>query len=68
MNQSPGFRCDPCPLGFEGSPGIQGIGLDFARRNKQRCFDINECDDGKNGGCVRHSQCVNTEVGYYVFC
>ncbi|KFM64245.1 Thrombospondin-4, partial [Stegodyphus mimosarum] len=24
------------------------------------CLDINECDDGRNGGCVENSQCLNT--------
>lgn len=59
---SPGFRCDPCPPGFTGSSGVQGIGIEFARQNRQRCYDINECEDGNNGGCVQNSECVNTEV------
>nr|XP_045625740.1 cartilage oligomeric matrix protein-like isoform X2 [Procambarus clarkii] len=65
INMSPGFRCDPCPPGFSGSPGLQGIGIQFARQNRQRCLDINECYDGNNGGCVHNSECVNTEGSYY---
>ena len=42
--------------------GLQGIGIEFARLNQQRCYDIDECNDGRNGGGVEHSQCVNTEV------
>jgi syndecan 4 len=56
-----GFRCDSCPPGFTG-PAVQGVGLDYARLNRQRCVDINECADGKNGGCVPNSRCINTEV------
>ncbi|XP_069980586.1 cartilage oligomeric matrix protein isoform X3 [Penaeus vannamei] len=65
INMSPGFRCDACPAGFTGSPGLQGIGIEFARQNRQHCYDINECDDDSNGGCVAHSQCMNTEGSYY---
>ncbi|XP_045129659.1 cartilage oligomeric matrix protein-like isoform X4 [Portunus trituberculatus] len=64
-NLSPGFRCESCPPGFTGSVGLQGIGIEFARLNQQRCYDINECNDGRNGGCVDNSQCVNTEGSYY---
>ncbi|CAL4094625.1 unnamed protein product, partial [Meganyctiphanes norvegica] len=64
INMTPGFRCEPCPSGFTGQ-AIQGIGLDFARQNRQRCFDINECDNGNNGGCVLNSNCVNTEGSYF---
>ncbi|XP_066951046.1 cartilage oligomeric matrix protein isoform X2 [Macrobrachium rosenbergii] len=65
INMQPGFRCDPCPPGFTGSPGLQGIGLQFAQQNRQTCYDINECDDQNNGGCVAHSQCHNTEGSYF---
>lgn len=64
-NLSPGFRCDPCPPGFTGSQGLQGIGLEFARNNRQRCYDINECNDGYNGGCVDNSICVNVEGSFF---
>lgn len=61
VNLMNGFRCDPCPPGFTG-PAVQGVGLDYARANRQRCVDINECNDGRNGGCVPNSQCINTEA------
>uniref|UniRef100_A0A8D0CEI4 Si:ch211-43f4.1 n=1 Tax=Scleropages formosus TaxID=113540 RepID=A0A8D0CEI4_SCLFO len=34
INTFPGFRCGPCPAGFTG-PVVQGIGLSYARTNKQ---------------------------------
>ncbi|KAK4012101.1 hypothetical protein OUZ56_021199 [Daphnia magna] len=58
-----GFRCEPCPPGFTG-PAVQGVGIDYARLNRQRCVDINECADGRNGGCVPNSRCVNTEGSF----
>lgn len=63
VNMMTGFRCDPCPAGFTG-PNVQGVGLDYARANRQRCTDINECNDGRNGGCVPNSQCINTEGSF----
>lgn len=64
INLNSGFRCDPCPSGFKG-PIVQGVGVEYARANRQRCTDINECDDGKNGGCVPNSRCINTEVNLH---
>ncbi|KAF2368679.1 Thrombospondin/cartilage oligomeric matrix protein coiled-coil domain [Trinorchestia longiramus] len=64
-NLSPGFRCNACPPGFTGSQGMQGVGIEFATANRQRCYDINECNDGRNGGCIENSICVNTEGDYY---
>jgi len=63
-NLIPGFRCGPCPPGFTGSTGFTGVGLDFAARQKQVCYDINECENG-NGGCVENSVCVNTDGSFY---
>lgn len=63
INLNSGFRCDPCPSGFKG-PIVQGVGVEYARANRQRCTDINECDDGKNGGCVPNSRCINTEGSF----
>ena len=34
VNLSPGFRCGPCPQGYTGRQ-FQGIGLEFARANRQ---------------------------------
>jgi hypothetical protein len=62
-NTMPGYRCDPCPTGYTGSSGIQGIGLEFAQSRRQICYDINECETN-NGGCVPNSQCVNSEVSW----
>ncbi|EEC07256.1 thrombospondin, putative, partial [Ixodes scapularis] len=59
INESPGFRCGPCPRGFEGGE-LRGVGLEFARRARQHCHDLDECADGRNGGCVPHSRCTNT--------
>merc|ERR1719367_2425831 len=63
-NLIPGFRCGPCPPGFTGSTGFTGVGLDFAARQKQVCYDINECEMN-NGGCVENSVCVNTDGSFY---
>ncbi|XP_026283564.2 cartilage oligomeric matrix protein isoform X1 [Frankliniella occidentalis] len=65
VNMQPGYRCDPCPPGFTGSPGIEGVGLEFAQQYRQRCVDIDECADGRNGGCAPHSVCVNTEGSFH---
>lgn len=59
-NLRPGYRCGPCPHGFTGSSGTQGIGMEEASHNRQRCYDIDECLDN-NGGCVPHSVCTNVE-------
>jgi len=60
VNLSPGFRCSACPPGYT-SPTVQGRGLEDARRSRQVCVDVNECEDGQNGGCVENSICINTE-------
>ncbi|XP_076356143.1 cartilage oligomeric matrix protein-like [Tachypleus tridentatus] len=62
-NTSPGFRCDPCPQGYTGRR-VEGVGLEYAQNIRQLCLDVNECDDGKNGGCVENSQCINTEGSF----
>ncbi|CAG0901357.1 unnamed protein product [Cyprideis torosa] len=63
-NTVPGFRCGPCPPGFTGDSGVGGVGLDMAQYTQQVCYDINECNNGNNGGCVPNSQCINFEGGY----
>ncbi|XP_078468801.1 cartilage oligomeric matrix protein-like isoform X1 [Lampetra fluviatilis] len=59
LNSAPGFMCEPCPPGFTGEL-VQGIGLQQATARKQVCSDINECEDGKDGGCTAHSVCINS--------
>ncbi|KAM5193200.1 thrombospondin-4 isoform 1-T2 [Mantella aurantiaca] len=59
INMNPGFRCDSCPPGYTG-PVVQGVGTTYAKQNKQICLDINECENGRNGGCVANSICTNT--------
>ncbi|XP_078412313.1 cartilage oligomeric matrix protein isoform X1 [Cetorhinus maximus] len=58
INTSPGFQCESCPSGYTG-PRIQGVGEMFARTHRQICIDINECEDGDNGGCDPNSDCIN---------
>ncbi|XP_045352785.1 thrombospondin-4 [Leopardus geoffroyi] len=60
VNLAPGFRCDACPMGFTG-PMVQGVGISFAKSNKQVCTDIDEC---QNGACVLNSICINTLGSY----
>ena len=33
-------------------------------RERQKCYDINECAVG-NGGCVANSLCINTDGSFY---
>jgi len=63
-NLIPGFRCGPCPQGYTGSNGFTGVGLDYAARQRQVCYDINECEMN-NGGCVENSVCTNTDGSFY---
>ncbi|XP_067016443.1 cartilage oligomeric matrix protein-like isoform X3 [Acropora muricata] len=63
INLQPGYRCTACPKGFIGN-STMGIGRGFAENIKQICIDIDECNDGKNGGCSVHSTCINTEGSY----
>ncbi|KAM9688457.1 cartilage oligomeric matrix protein [Trichechus inunguis] len=58
INTSPGFRCEACPPGYSGA-AHEGVGLAFAKANKQVCTDINECETGQHN-CVPNSVCVNT--------
>ncbi|XP_022257028.1 cartilage oligomeric matrix protein-like isoform X2 [Limulus polyphemus] len=62
-NNAPGFLCDSCPPGYTGQK-VEGVGLKQARMFRQHCLDINECEDGNNGGCVEHSLCINTEGSF----
>lgn len=60
VNTAPGFRCEKCPLGYTG-PEITGVGISYAKSNKQVCEDIDEClGPPENGGCTANSHCYNT--------
>ncbi|XP_017583008.1 PREDICTED: cartilage oligomeric matrix protein isoform X1 [Corvus brachyrhynchos] len=63
INTNPGFRCDPCPPGFTGQL-LEGVGMAYARANKQVCTDINECETGAARNCVPNSICINTRGSY----
>ncbi|XP_007897103.1 cartilage oligomeric matrix protein [Callorhinchus milii] len=63
INTSPGFRCEACPSGFTGSR-FGGEGETFAQMNKQVCNDIDECEDGHNGGCDPNSICTNVQGSF----
>ncbi|XP_076289323.1 cartilage oligomeric matrix protein-like [Lasioglossum baleicum] len=58
-NLNPGYRCEACPKGFNGS-SIEGSELDHAKKHKQVCKDINECLID-NGGCGQFVHCINTQ-------
>uniref|UniRef100_A0A8I4A0W8 Cartilage oligomeric matrix protein n=1 Tax=Callithrix jacchus TaxID=9483 RepID=A0A8I4A0W8_CALJA len=62
INTSPGFRCEACPPGYSG-PTHEGVGLAFAKTNKQVCTDINECETGQHN-CVPNSVCINTRGSF----
>ncbi|KAM9331345.1 cartilage oligomeric matrix protein-like [Gastrophryne carolinensis] len=62
VNTSPGFHCDPCPIGYIGMR-VEGVGLEFARSNKQMCQDIDECASGNNV-CPTNNVCTNTKGSY----
>ncbi|XP_026645087.1 thrombospondin-3 isoform X6 [Microtus ochrogaster] len=59
INTMPGFHCEACPPGYKGTQ-VSGVGIDYARASKQVCNDIDECNDGDNGGCDPNSICTNT--------
>nr|KAF6398212.1 thrombospondin 3 [Rousettus aegyptiacus] len=59
INTMPGFHCEACPRGYKGTR-VSGVGIDYARASKQVCSDIDECNDGNNGGCDPNSICTNT--------
>ncbi|XP_040511384.1 thrombospondin-4 isoform X1 [Gallus gallus] len=63
VNTAPGFRCETCPPGYTGQT-LQGVGLSYAKNNKQVCLDIDECQNGGHGVCVPNSQCINTLGSY----
>ncbi|XP_055332011.1 cartilage oligomeric matrix protein-like isoform X2 [Paramacrobiotus metropolitanus] len=60
-NRRPGYHCTACPAGYQGG-AVNGQGLNDARR-PQQCDDIDECRIN-NGGCVPHSQCLNSDGSF----
>uniref|UniRef100_A0A6Q2YHS1 Thrombospondin 3 n=1 Tax=Esox lucius TaxID=8010 RepID=A0A6Q2YHS1_ESOLU len=59
INTVKGFSCEPCPPGLWGPP-LFGVGLEYAKNNKQvHCTDIDECTEDVNA-CVPHSICTNS--------
>uniref|UniRef100_A0A493T6C0 Thrombospondin-4 n=2 Tax=Anas platyrhynchos TaxID=8839 RepID=A0A493T6C0_ANAPP len=64
VNTVPGFRCETCPPGYTGQT-VQGVGLSYAKSNKQICLDIDECQNGGHGLCVPNSHCINTLGSYH---
>ncbi|XP_076289321.1 cartilage oligomeric matrix protein-like isoform X1 [Lasioglossum baleicum] len=58
-NLNPGYRCEACPKGFNGS-SVEGSDLEHAKKYKQVCKDINECLID-NGGCGQFVHCINTK-------
>ncbi|XP_013162547.1 PREDICTED: cartilage oligomeric matrix protein [Papilio xuthus] len=59
-NEEGGFICGPCPPGYAGSTGWRGAGDE---RRRERCIDIDECEDGRTS-CPRGRLCVNTPGSY----
>ncbi|XP_078314791.1 thrombospondin-3-like [Crassostrea virginica] len=59
INLTPGFKCATCPPGYSGND-VFGVGIENLETLKQVCEDVNECEDGNNGGCVDYSHCTNT--------
>ncbi|CAB1334240.1 unnamed protein product, partial [Coregonus sp. 'balchen'] len=61
INTVKGFSCELCPPGLWGPP-LFGVGLEYAKHNKQECADIDECIEVANAcGSFR---CGGCKVGY----
>lgn len=48
-----------------GAPALRegpGRGSGFTESARQVCSDVDECNDGNNGGCDPNSVCTNTAV------
>lgn len=68
VNLSPGFRCEPCPNGFDGHHAngyyAQTLTDEYER---QVCRDIDECALGL-AHCGQHAECENTVGSYLCNC
>ncbi|XP_073822840.1 cartilage oligomeric matrix protein-like [Musca autumnalis] len=67
VNLSPGFRCEPCPEGYEGMHSLGYYAPEWTNTSQpQTCADINECETGV---CDESSSvCVNTMGSYQCNC
>ncbi|KAH8403240.1 hypothetical protein KR222_008894 [Zaprionus bogoriensis] len=67
-NLNPGFRCGPCPLGFDGihAEGYSAFYQTVAFQ-KQTCHDVDECNLGYFR-CPEHAICHNTIGSYRCEC
>ncbi|XP_026843158.1 cartilage oligomeric matrix protein-like, partial [Drosophila persimilis] len=63
-NLNPGFKCAPCPSGFDGIHAhgyfADHLSVDY---RKQTCLDTDECQSGYFS-CPLHATCIN-EIGSY---
>ncbi|XP_037824984.1 cartilage oligomeric matrix protein isoform X1 [Lucilia sericata] len=68
VNQNPGFRCEPCPLGYSGMH-MHGYYAEYWTLNyqKQTCYDVDECTNGM-ARCGPNAVCVNTMGSYQCKC
>lgn len=57
---SPGFHCGGCKPGYRGTAPA-GVGFDEARKNRQVCTDINECES-RDHLCDANAYCHNAPV------
>ncbi|XP_025831925.1 cartilage oligomeric matrix protein [Agrilus planipennis] len=63
-NLEPGYICGPCPAGYTGdSGGVRRVGIEEAERNRQQCYDIDECRDNPSI-CGPNSICENSQGSY----
>lgn len=67
-NLAPGFRCGPCPSGYEGEhfDGYYSQSL-VPEYRRQECRDIDECEKGI-AQCDENSECSNTPGSYHCSC
>ncbi|KAL7740676.1 hypothetical protein ACLKA6_000045 [Drosophila palustris] len=67
-NLNPGFRCGPCPPGFDGIHA-HGYSADYLAVGfqKQTCLDIDECKMGFFR-CPEHASCHNSIGSYRCQC
>lgn len=68
INLAPGFRCEPCPSGFDGihvnGYYAESITQDY---NKQVCNDVDECALGMSN-CGYNSICINSIGSFTCHC